>query len=106
MSLLLTHEVKRRLRRVILQLVYENQESQRHRLDDITLHSALDRLHHDVSRNGVRTVLQDLRERGFLRFVSEKNVDTGKVALRKIEITPGGRDIVEGTKQDPAVEPE
>lgn len=105
MSVLST-EHKRRLRGVILQLVYENQESQRSRLDDLSLHAALERLHYDVSRNQVKTLLQDLAERGYLSSTIEKNRDTGQVYLRKIQITPSGRDVVEKTRNDEAVEVE
>ena len=101
---ILDAEAKRRLRGIVLQLVCENHERQGHRLDDITLHGALERLHYDVSRNELKAVLQDLSERGLLSFKEDKNKDTGKVSIRLIQIAPAGRDLVERSKADPAVE--
>jgi len=97
---------KRRLRGVVLKLVYENHEAQQHRLDDVTLTGVLERLQFDVYVNLVREILQDLEERGFVSFDSEKNRTTGAHAIRKIKITPDGRDIIEKTTTDPAVEVE
>ena len=97
-------QIKRRLRAEILKLIYENHESQRIRLDDLTLFSVMERLQFDAHLNLVRELLQDLRERGFVKFAEDKNRTTGEVALRQIQILPRGCDILEKTISDPAVD--
>ncbi len=97
---------KRRLRGVVLKLIYENHESQKHRLDDVTLTGVLERLQFDVYVNLVREILQDLQERRLINFDLERNRVTGTSAIRQIQITPGGRDIIEKTSSNPAVEVE
>src|SRR5258708_35707746 len=96
-------QVKRRLRGEILKLVYENHESQRTRLDDVTLAGVLERLGFDVFVNLVRELLQDLGERDCLKFEEQRNRLTGEVSIRKIQILPRGRDVIEKTSLDPAV---
>ena len=97
---------KRRLRGAVLKLVYENHEAQGHRLDDVTLTAVLERLQFDVYVNLVREILQDLEERRYVSFYTERNREKGSVALRKIQILPGGRDLIEKTTTDAAVEVE
>ncbi|HLZ93361.1 MAG TPA: hypothetical protein VKQ28_16775 [Candidatus Acidoferrum sp.] len=99
-------QMKRRLRGKILSLIYENHESQRTRLDDITLAGVLERLGFDVYGNLVRELLQDLGERGCLKFNQEKNRVNGEVSIRQIQILPRGRDVVEKTVGDAAVDVE
>jgi hypothetical protein len=101
-----TPQQKRRLRGMILQLVYENHEKQKHRLDDVTLTGVLERLQFDVYTNLVRELVQDLGERKFLTFDETRDRDSGRVAIRKIQISPSGRDIVEKTIKDLAVDVE
>jgi hypothetical protein len=96
-------QVKRGLRGEILKLLYENSESQQVRLDDVVLFGVLEHLHFDVHLNLVRELVKDLSERDCVKFDEEKNRRTGEVALRKIQILPRGRDIVEKTAGDPAV---
>lgn len=97
-------QLKRRMRGVILKLIAQNHERQGSRLDDITLTGVLERLQFDVYVDLVRTVLQDLHDRGHLAFKSDRNRRTGENFIRQIEITPLGRDIVEGTTSDPAID--
>jgi len=96
-------QTKKRLRGVILKLVYQNHERQKHRLDDVTLTGVLERLHFDVYVNLVRELLQDMGERELLKFLEERNRQHGGVSIRQIQIRPRGRDIIEGTAADPAV---
>src|SRR5260370_18056203 len=96
-------QIKRRLRGKILALIYQNHEAQGHRLDDITLAGVLDRLGFDVYGNLVRELLQDLGERGCVKFNEEKNRATGEVSIRQIQILPRGRDTIEKTTSHPAV---
>jgi len=99
-------QLKRRLRGVVLRLVYENHEAQGHRLDDVTLTGVLERLGFDAYVNLTREILEDLAERGFATINEERDRLTGKKAIRKVQITPAGRDIIERTKVDPAVDVE
>ena len=97
-------QMKRRLRGVILKLIAQNHEKQEHRLDDITLTGVLERLQYDVYVDLVRTTLQDLEERGLLDFAQDRNRKTGEIFIRKIQILPKGRDLVEATITDPAID--
>jgi hypothetical protein len=97
-------QLNRRLRGVILKLIAQNHEKQQMRLDDITLTGVLERLQYDVYVDLVRAMLQDLHERALLEFIEERNRKTGEIFIRKIQITPKGRDLVEGTIGDPAVD--
>jgi len=99
-------QVKRRLRGEILKLVYENHESQRSRLDDVTLAGVLERLGFDVYVNLVQEIVEDLGERDCVKFEEEKNRITGKKSIRKIQILPRGRDVIEKTICDAAVDVE
>jgi hypothetical protein len=97
-------ERQRRLRGEILRLVRENHERQDSRIDDVTLAGVLERLRFDVSVNMVRTLLQDMEQRGLLKFSQERDRVTGKVSIRAIEITPRGSDVLDGTIEDRSVE--
>jgi hypothetical protein len=96
-------DAMKRLRGQILELVSENHQAQRTRLELITLWGVLVRLGFDVGRDDVITLLQDLREREYLRFDSAKDKWSNRVEISKIEITPAGRDLLEGTSVDKAV---
>ncbi len=93
-----------RLRGRILHLLYENQEEQGSRLESLVLHGVLDRLHFDISINGLHTLLQDLKDRSYVKFKQDKNKRTGEVILYHIQITAAGRDLLEGFEKDKAVE--
>jgi hypothetical protein len=95
---------KRVMRGVILKLIYQKHERQETRFRDLTLLAALDQLSFRVYEDLVRELLQDLSERGLLKFESEKNRKTGAVAIWAIQLTPLGRDIVEGYVKDAAVD--
>jgi hypothetical protein len=99
-------QIKRRLRGEILKLVYENHEKQNTRLDDITLAGVLERLGFDVYVNLVQEILEDLGERGCVKHEVGKNPITGKKSIRKIQILPRGRDVIEKTISDAAVDVE
>lgn len=71
---------------------------------DITmLWSSLVSLAFDASRNEVKTTLQDLNDRGYVRYKQVSDRDTGEVQMMQIELTARGRDLLEGTIEDPAV---
>lgn len=98
------HQFRRRLRGVILKLIYQNHDRQEPRLDDVMLAGVLERLQYDISVDMVRTTVQDLGDRGLLNFDQIRDRRNGEVFIRKIQITPKGRDLVEGTASDPAVD--
>ncbi len=97
---------KRRLRGMILKLLYQNHEAQRTRLDDVTLAGVLERLQFDVYVNLIREILQDLKDRGLVSFETQRDKVSGYFAIRQIQITPSGRDIIEKTSINPAVDVE
>jgi hypothetical protein len=97
-------EQKRQLRGIVLKLIYENDEAQQIHLDEMTLTAVLEELQFDVYVNLIRDILHDLRGRGLLSFDEQRNRVTGSSPIRKIQITPEGRDIVEKTGNNPAVE--
>jgi hypothetical protein len=99
--------VTRQMRGDILKLLKGRHDSQMSRMDDIALTHALQSLAYQ--RIGVFTIvtlLQDMRDRGFVRYEESRDWNTGRVYLVKIELTAAGRDQVErtpGVKRDPAV---
>jgi hypothetical protein len=99
----LTIEVTKRLRGEILEIVDEGHRRQEQRLNHLVLWGVLQRMQYDVSQNDVITVLQDLKDRGYLSLFQDKNPRTGIVRISQIQITPAGRDVLEGTKVDYAV---
>ena len=86
-------------------LLCTNHDQQKSRFDGVALWSALVRgLSFDVSQNELFTILQDLKDRGYVRFEQPKNKKTGEVAIMQIELCARGRDLLEGTIEDRAVE--
>lgn len=92
-----------RLRGVTLVEIYENQKRQAHRFDHLHLLDFLEALHFDISENEFITLLQDLSERHYITYESEKDRKTGDLFLRSLQITPAGRDIVLKIKKDEAI---
>lgn len=101
----LSPEVARRLRGQILTLLRVRHNQQRSRMDDVALTHALQSLAFTVSINDVVTLLQDLGDRGYVRFLPRHSDMTRRVYLEKIELTAAGRDQVEENRPtDPALE--
>lgn len=93
------------LRGTVLMLLRTNHDAQNSRFDSTALWSALVRgLSFEVSRNELKTVLQDLKGRGYVDFKQQKDNDSGAIYIVQIELCPKGRDLLEGTIDDPAVE--
>src|SRR6185437_2619781 len=88
-------QLTKRLRGAVLELVYSRHSEQQSRMDHIALWSMLRELQNDCGENDVVTVLQDLRERGYLTFTEKKNRYTNRTEISLIQITPQGRDLVE-----------
>lgn len=104
MSFLNTAKTKH-LRGTVLGLLRTNHDEQSSRLDSSALWSALVRgLCFEVSRNELKTVLQDLKGRGYVDFKQQKDHERGIIYIVQIELCPRGRDLLEGTIEDPAVE--
>jgi hypothetical protein len=99
MDILLADNI-RQLRSAILQIVYES------RLRMIPLYGAVTRLYFDVSEDEFITVLQDLKERGYLSFQRDEELyrKKRKTMIGEIQVLPAGRDLVEKTRVDPAVD--
>jgi|GEM_PF-975217 hypothetical protein len=96
-------ETFKRLRGHILELVDEGHKDQRSRLNNVILWGVLQRLKYDVGENDVITLLQDLKDRAYLTFDEQRDRRTRHVTISMIQITPRGRDLLEGTLSDPAV---
>ena len=95
----------KRLRGAILELLRTNHDGQQSRFDSSALWSALVRgLGFDAGRHEVKTVLQDLCARGYVTYREKRDKETNEVSIWQIELTPRGRDILEETIEDPAVE--
>jgi hypothetical protein len=95
----------RRLRGAVLKLLRTNHDSQKGRMDGIALWSALVRgLGFDAGQNEVVTCLQDMQGRGYLTFQQSKDKRTNHLYISMIELCPKGRDLLEETIVDPAVE--
>lgn len=93
-----------RLRREVLQHVYNNHAAQMHRLQHLTLLDILRRRGYStLAERDIITVIQTLCDRKYL--TCETNIDdyTGDVLLHSIQITPSGCNLIEGFAKDEAV---
>src|SRR4051812_39138493 len=101
----MTPEHTKRLRGAILEVLNDNHRAQKARLDLSVIWAVLQKLgHNDLFKNDLVTVLQDLEDRGYVTFDLVREPWSGEIRVSKIEITPKGRDILEGTIQDKAVQ--
>ena len=98
-------EMMRRLRGCILVLLRGRHNLQMSRMDDTAVTHALMSLAYRIDVFDVVTLLQDLQDRGYVRFEQKREFLTRRVYLQKIELTAKGRDLVEeNIPADPAVE--
>lgn len=93
----------RQLRGLLLRLLYLNHSRQDKRANSTLLAAVLQREGYDFSDDQVLTMLQDLRDRDYLRFQHIKKA-SGRVYLFNIELTSKGRDLMDGISADPAVQ--
>jgi hypothetical protein len=95
----------KRLRGVILEMVYSGHRNQESRMDSIALWGLLQGIgFKDLPLNDLHTTLQELRDREYLRFEEKRDRKTGDIRISLIQITPAARDLVEKTvREDPAV---
>ena len=93
----------KRTRGVIIELLYGRHVAQQPRADHVALWHMLTDLGCDVGENDVLVHLQDLCDRGYVNFTQKKNRYTNRAEISLIQLTPKGRDLFEGTINDPAV---
>ena len=72
-------------------------------MDDVELWGAMLDLRIEVGQNAVLALLQDLKDRGYLRYVETRDRLNGRMRCSKIELCGPGCDLVERTEVDPAV---
>ena len=92
----------RQLRGLILTLVYVNHRRQAARLTSTVIRGTLQREGYQFARNDVISMLQDMKDRDYLRYLSMRDGDD-RIFIFSIEITAKGRDLVDELIQDPAV---
>ena len=94
----------KRLRGAILEILNTRHQSQQSRVDHVALwHIMLD-LRFDLGENDLLTLLQDLRDRTLLTYEQTRDRRTNRVSLFKLQLTPAGRDLCEGTETNPAIQ--
>jgi hypothetical protein len=98
----LTPELSRVLRGSILKLLRARHNTQLSRMDDVALTHALISLAFRVDVRAVVTLLQDMQQRGYVRYDQRRDSITLRVRVEKIELLPMGRDIVEENIPAPA----
>lgn len=98
----LDSEAIRVLRGNILKLLCTRHNLQAPRMDDTALTAALQGLGYgDLLTPDVVTMLQDLRDRGYVRYEERRDFRTRRLSLSKVELTAMGRDVVEGSVAEP-----
>lgn len=93
----------KRYRAVILNLLEANHRGQKSRMDHIMLAMSMQSLGCGVGEYDVLTLLQDLCDRGYVRYDEKRNRLTNDTEISKIEITASGRDVLEETRKDGAI---
>lgn len=93
----------KRHRGVALQFIYDNHRQQLPAMDDVELWGLMMDLGYNVGQDDVLGLLQELSDRGYVKYKSSTNRFTGRVRLNALGITPAGRDLIERTREDAAV---
>jgi len=94
---------KTRLDGMLLCLIYLNHKAQLQRTNSTLLSAVLWREGYDFNGYDVPTVLQSLRDRGYLFYQQRRDSSANRMFLFEIEITAHGRDLVSGIISDPEV---
>ncbi len=68
------------------------------------LYRLLDDSGESLTIGDVHELLRDLKERGYLRYEQKRTPQRDLPVIQWIRLNPAGRDILEGTKTDPAVD--
>jgi hypothetical protein len=96
-------EQNKRLRGAILEILNSRHRTQQSRLDHVALwHIMLD-LRFDLGEDELLTLLQDLCDRDLIAYEETRDRRTNRVSIFKLQVTPQGRDLCEGTYTNPAV---
>lgn len=93
----------KRIRGVIVDVLYTRHAAQQHRVDHVALWHILVDLGCDLGENDVLTQLQDLSDRGYVTFLEKKDRRTNRPEISTIQLTSKGRDLREDTIRDAAV---
>ena len=101
-------ELLKRLRGAILKLVNNRHVAQQSRADHIVLWHMLQDLRFSIGESELIAICQDLADRGWLKYEEVRDKDqhgrlTTRVSLFKLQLTPAGRDLCEGTTSNPAI---
>lgn len=94
--------LNKRTRAVIVELLQNRHSEQKSRPDHVLMWHMLNDLGCDVGENDVLTLLQDLQDRGYVNYREDKDRRTRRVDISQIQLTPKGRDLIEGTISDKA----
>jgi hypothetical protein len=93
----------KRFRGAILEILNTRHGAQQSRVDHVALwHIMLD-LRFDLGENDLLTLLQDLYDRRLITYEETRDRRTNRVSIYKLQLTPAGRDLCEGTSTNPAV---
>jgi hypothetical protein len=94
----------KRLRGAVLEILNTRHQSQQSRPDHVALwHIMLD-LRFDLGENDLLTLLQDLHDRRLIGYEETRDRRTNRVSVFRLQLTPAGRDLCEGTTTDPAIQ--
>jgi hypothetical protein len=83
-----------RRRGTLLKLVRQGHEAQLSRMDDFEAFAMMQELGHNMGRDQVLTMLQDLQILGYLNFRQGANEKTGQTEIAEIELTAKGLGLV------------
>src|SRR5579884_814060 len=97
-----TAQIKR-LRGAIVEVLYTRHQAQQSRVDHVALWHILRDLGCDVGEYDVITQLQDLSDRGYVKYNEQKDRRTNRTDITLIQLTSRGRDLREETIEDAAV---
>lgn len=97
-----TAQIKR-IRAGIVEILYVRHQGQQSRLDHVALWHAMRDLGFDLGEFDLLTQLQDMSDRGYLKYTEHRVRETNRMNLSTIQLTSRGRDLCEGTITDPAV---
>jgi hypothetical protein len=93
----------KRLRGAILEILNTRHANQQSRLDHIALWHIMVDLHFDLGLDELLTLLQDLYDRTLIKYDETHDRKTNRVDIFRLQLTPAGRDLCEGTTTDPAI---
>jgi hypothetical protein len=94
---------KRKFRKEILRILSVRHGQQRSRMDDVLLTKTLRDLAWEVDLNDVITILQEMKQRGWVNFRQIRSIYARGVQLLELEILPLGQDVFDGIIPDPAM---